>query len=58
MNKLLNTKKWNIIITSAILLVAVIVTIITGITFKSFSKYETFFSITLSEICSYLAIKV
>ena len=43
MNKLLNTKKWNIIITSAILLVAVIVTIITGITFRSFSKYETFF---------------
>ena len=39
MNKLLSTKKWNLIITSAILLVAVIVTIITGITFRSFSKY-------------------
>ena len=43
MNKLLSTKKWNLIITSAILLVAVIVTIITGITFRSFSKYETYF---------------
>ena len=43
MNKLLNTKKWNLIITGAILVLAILVTILTGITFRTFSKYETYF---------------
>lgn len=39
------TKKFNIILTSVILGVALIITIITGITFKSFSDYQTYFYI-------------
>ena len=43
MEKLLNNKKWNLIITSSILVIAIVITIITGINFRSFSKYETYF---------------
>lgn len=37
------TKKFNIILTSVILVLALVITIITGITFKSFSDYQTYF---------------
>jgi len=43
MEKLLNNKKWNLIITSSILVIAIVITIITGINFRNFSKYETYF---------------
>lgn len=39
------TKKWNIIITSCIIAVALTITIITGIQFHAFSTYQTKFAI-------------
>lgn len=41
--KLNGSKKLNIIVTSIILVVAAIITIITGIEYRSFSKYEVYF---------------
>ena len=43
MNQLFKTKKFNIIITSSILAIALFLIIFTGYEFKSFSKFQTYF---------------
>lgn len=43
MKNLLKDKKWNILLTSALMLVAVVITVIMGIKFRSFSQYKVYF---------------
>lgn len=49
--KLIKSKKFNLIVTIVILVIALTITVITGVEFKKFSKYQTYFDTSnVSEI--------